>query len=324
MKLKEWGMFVLLGLVWGSSFLWIKVGEGNGGQPFLGIAFPPGAPVFRPFLLVACRVMFGVLGMAAVVLFKRESLPRDPQTLAKFAFMGVFNTAVPFTLFSWGETRIDSGLASIYNGTLPLFITVIAHFWLDDERINRSRFVGLMTGFAGVAVLVSRDLGASAGSDVWGQLGVMAAVICYAVSAVFSRKYLRGQSPIAQSFMVLLVAFAFMAVAVPIVEQPVVLPTPPIAWFAVAWLGLLGSCLAYLLYFSLMNAWGVTRAALVSYVFPVVGLILGITLLDEALDWRLFVGTALVVAGIVAVNFQTFAQLLPWSGAPVARAAMGD
>jgi drug/metabolite transporter (DMT)-like permease len=100
-------------------------------------------------------------------------------------------------------------------------------------------------------------------------------------------------------------------VAVPVAERPVVLPTVPIVWFAVAWLGLLGSCAAYLLYFSLLNAWGATRASLVSYVFPVVGLVLGITLLDERLDWRLFVGTTLVVAGIVAVNFRTFIQLLP-------------
>ena len=82
-------------------------------------------------------------------------------------------------------------------------------------------------------------------------------------------------------------------------------------WFAVAWLGLLGSCLAYLLYFSLINAWGPTRASLVTYTFPIVGLLLGTTLLGERLDWRLFLGTAFVVGGIVIVNAQAFAQILP-------------
>lgn len=320
MKLREWGMFALLGLVWGSSFLWIKIAEGNGGAPFLGLAFPPGARVFSPLLLVTFRLLFGLAGLATVLVAQRTRLPRDPRTLAAFVFMGLFNTAVPFTLISWGETRIDSGLASILNGTLPLFTTVIAHFWLHDERIDGARLTGLGVGFLGVVVLVSRDLGASgAGLNVWGELAVVGAVVSYAVSAVFSRKYLRGQSPIAQSFMVLATAAAFMLLALPVLESPVELPRLPIVWFAVAWLGLLGSCLAYLLYFSLMNAWGATRASLVSYIFPVVGLVLGITLLGERLDWRLFAGTALVVTGIVAVNARTFAQLLPRRRMSVAR-----
>ncbi len=312
MKLKEWGMFTLLGLVWGSSFLWIKIAVGNDGQPFLGIVFPAGAPVFGPFLLVAFRLLFGLLGLAVVLVARRTRLPRDPKTLLGFAFMGVFNTAIPFTLISWGETRIDSGLASILNGTLPLFTIVFAHFWLRDERIDGSRLLGLIVGFVGVVILVGRDVGAAGrGHDVWGRLAVVAAVVSYGVSAVFSRKYLRGQSPVAQSFVVLLVAEVCLALTVPFVEWPIVLPSLPIVWFAVVWLGLLGSCLAYLLYFSLINAWGATRASLVSYVFPIVGLVLGITLLGERLDWRLFAGTALVVGGIVIVNFRTFARLLP-------------
>ena len=138
----------------------------------------------------------------------------------------------------------------------------------------------------------------------------MAAAAAHGTAAVFSRKYLRGQSPIAQSFQSLVVAFLCVAVAVPVAENPVVLPRLTVVWFAVAWLGLLGSCLAYLLHFSLINAWGPTRASLVTYTFPIVGLLLGTTLLGERLDWRLFLGTALVGGGIVIVNVQTFARIL--------------
>lgn len=312
MKLKEWGLFALLGLVWGSSFLWIKIAVGNGGQPVLGVSFPPDAPVFGPFLLVFFRLLFGLLGTAVLMARQGLSVSRDPRVLAAYVFMGLFNTAIPFTLISWGETQIDSALAAILNGTVPLFTIVIAHFWLHDERMNPARVAGLIVGFIGVVVLVGGDLGESdVDGNLWGEVAVVAAAVSYAVSAVFSRKYLRGQSPVVQSFMTLLVAGLFMTVAVPVAESPVVLPTLPIVWLAVAWLGLLGSCLAYVLYFSLMNAWGPTRSSMVSYVFPVVGLFLGITLLGERAGWRLLAGTALVVAGIVIVNFKTFAQFLP-------------
>jgi drug/metabolite transporter (DMT)-like permease len=97
MKLKEWAAFVLLGLIWGSSFLWIKIGVES----------------ITPFVLVMLRVSFGLLALLVVMAFQRQSFPRDRTTIMKFVFMGVFNTVIPFLLITWGETRIDSGLASI-------------------------------------------------------------------------------------------------------------------------------------------------------------------------------------------------------------------
>src|SRR4051794_11531730 len=120
MKLKEWSAFIALGVIWGTSFLWIKVALAETG----------------PFTLVGLRVGFGFLGMLVVMIVQRTRLPRDPRTLLAFAFMGVFNTAVPFLLITWGETRIASSLASILNGSVPLFTIVIAHFWLHDEKIT--------------------------------------------------------------------------------------------------------------------------------------------------------------------------------------------
>lgn len=310
MKLKNWGLFALLGLIWGSSFLWIKVGQG-GDLPALGLAHPAGATTFRPFLLVAVRLLFGLIGLALVAAVQRTRLPRDRRTLLAYLFMGAVNTAIPFVLITWGQRQIDSSLASILNGTVPLFTIVIAHFWQADERITFGRLGGLLLGFAGVVVLVGRDFrpGALVG-NLWGELAVIAAAICYAVALNFSRRYLRNQSPVAQSFMVLLFADALMWAATPLAESPISWPTSPLAWFAVVWLGLLGSCVAYLLFFSLINAWGATRASLITYVFPVIGLALGILLLGETADWRLFVGAALVVSGILVVNSRALWQAL--------------
>ncbi len=303
MKLKEWGAFTLLGLIWGSSFLWIKIAVQDTG----------------PFTLVAFRLLFGLLGLLVIVAVQRPAIPRDPKVLLAFLFMGVFNTALPFTLISWGETKIDSGLASILNGTVPLFTIIIAHFWLHDEKITVPRIGGLIVGFIGVTILVSRDFGPNAlEGNIWGQIAVIAASISYATAITFSRRHLRGQSPVVQTMMVLLIADAIMWLAVPAVQGagpeldfPNHLPTLPISWFALAWLGLLGSCLAYLLFFYLINTWGPTRASLVTYVFPIIGLILGIIFLNELADWRLVVGSLLVVAGIGVVNFMPQLRLAP-------------
>ncbi len=300
MKAREWTVFVLLGLIWGSSFLWIRIAVQDTG----------------PFTLVAFRLLFGLLGLLAVMKYKKQPFPRDKRILLSLAIMGVINTALPFTLISWGETRIESSLASILNGTVPLFAIIIAHYWLHDERITFARIVGLSVGFIGVVILVGRDFDIkSLGGNFLGQLAVIAASISYATAATFSRKYLRGQVPVVQATLPILVADALMWLSLPAVHRfapsldaPNQLPTLPITWIALIWLGLLGSCLAYILYFHLLNAWGVTRSSLVTYIFPVVGVILGIVFLGETLDWRLVVGSALVVSGIAVVNLRPAAR----------------
>ncbi len=296
MKTKEWSAFILLGLIWGSSFLWIRIAVQDTG----------------PFTLVALRLLFGLAGLLVVMRYKKQSFPRDWSVLRSLIIMGVINTALPFTLISWGETRIESSLASILNGTVPLFAIIIAHFWLHDERITTARILGLIIGFVGVVILVGRDFDVeSLTGSFLGQLAVIGAAISYSFAATFSRKKLRGQPPVVQSTVSILVADILLWLSLPPVNQfapqldaPNQFPTLPITWFALLWLGLLGSCVAYLLYFYLLNAWGVTRSSLVTYVFPVVGLLLGIIFLGESADWRLLVGSALVVSGILVVNLR--------------------
>jgi drug/metabolite transporter (DMT)-like permease len=288
---KEWGAFALLGLIWGSSFLWIKLAVQE----------------ISPFMLVALRLLFGLAGVLVVMRLQKQAFPRERRLWMLFAIMGVLNTAIPFTLISWGEKHIPSGLASILNGTVPLFTIIIAHCTLPDEKITLARFGGLSVGFVGMVVLVSGDLEPRAlldNNNLWGQLAVVAAALCYALALAFSRKYLRGQKPVVQSALTLLSADIMMWIALPIAESPVKFPTLPLTWFAIAWLGLLGLCVAYLMLFSLMNAWGPTRTSLVTYVFPVIGVLLGVVFLDETADWRLWVGTLLITGGIIAANFR--------------------
>jgi len=296
MRVKEWGAFILLGLVWGSSFLWIKVAVHEIG----------------PLTLVAFRLLFGIAGLLVVVGLRRPPFPRQRSTWLALAILGITNTALPFALISWGEQYIDSAVASILNGTVPLFTTVIAHLLLNDDRITPARALGLLAGFLGVVVLMSRDLGpGDLRGNVLGQLAVLAASLAYAGSSVFARRSLRQVDSVVQAFVPLLAADSLIWLSAGLAEAPLRFPRLPITWLALAWLGLLGSCLAYLLYFYLLHALGPTRATMVTYVFPVVGVVLGVVFLAERADWHLAVGAALVALAMGVVNRRPKPSTIP-------------
>jgi len=289
MRRREWAAFWLLGLIWGSSFLWIKLAVED----------------ISPSLLVALRLAFGLLGLAAWAVLRRQSVrwPSDRAGWGRYFFMGVVNTALPIALISWSELHIASGLAAILNATTPLFTLIIAHLWLHDERITPTRLLGLAAGFLGVLVVVLPDLmGSEQATDLVGQLAVLLAAACYATGSTFSRRHLRSEPAFTQAFLVLLTADAVSWVFVLAGERPIHWPSSTTTWFAAAWLGILGSGLAYLLYFFLIRSWGVTRTSMVTYVLPVLGLLLGSVYLDEAIGWNMLAGLGLILVGIAWVS----------------------
>ena len=288
MKTKEWAAFVALSLAWGSSFLWIKIALQE----------------LDPITLVALRLLFGILGLLVVVAYNRPRWPDTRRLWGVLAILGIIQTALPFLLITWGQQFIDSAVAAILNSTVPLFTMLMAHLYLQDDRLTLQRVIGLGVGFIGVVVLLVRDLDGGTQGNLLGQAAVLLAAILYAFSAIFTRRNAKGVSPIVQAFVPLLVADALMWVLVPLLESPLVLPSLPITWLAIAWLGLIGSCFAYLLYFYLLHAIGPTRTTMVTYTFPVVGVALGVVFLSETLDINLVLGAALVVGSIVIVNRQ--------------------
>ncbi|MGD8730493.1 MAG: EamA family transporter [Anaerolineales bacterium] len=289
MPIRSWGAFLLLGSIWGSSFLWIKIALDELG----------------PFTLVGFRLLFGALGMLLVLLVRRPAFPRDSKTWLMLALMGLTNTALPFVLISWGEIMIDSSVASILNSTTPLFTLVIAHFFLSDERMTVPRALGLVLGFVGILLLFSRDLGLQGfQTGLMGQAAVLAAAISYAGSSVFARRAFRKVPLLIQAAVPLFAADVLIWGGALAIESPLKLPDLPITWIALVWLGLLGSCVAYLLYFYLINNEGSTRSTLVTYMFPVIGVALGVLFLNEKLDMRLIIGALMVVAGIGVVNWK--------------------
>lgn len=290
MKTKDWLAFISLGLIWGSSFLWIKIAVQEAG----------------PFLLVAIRLLFGLLALILAAWFARPVWPHDSKIWLALFIVGFTNSAIPYVLISWGELYIDSAVAAILNATTPLFTMLIAHFLLRDDRITLPRLIGLLVGFVGIVILVSRDLnmGSSALSRLMllGQGAVLLASLLYAGTSVYVRRAVRGLSPVVQGLVPLLGADAAFWLVLTLNRDGLALPRLPITWLALVWLGILGTGIAFLLYFYLIHAVGPTRATLVTYIFPLVGVALGVIFLNEVLDWHLLIGAGLVVGGIVVVN----------------------
>jgi drug/metabolite transporter (DMT)-like permease len=288
LKVKDWVLFILLGAIWSASFLWIKIAIREVG----------------PMTLVAFRVLFGMLTGIAVTLWLRVPWPRDRQTLGVLLLLGATSVAIPFFLISWGEQSIDSAVASILNATVPLFTIVFAHLFTRDDRITLPKVLGLLLGFSGVVVLMSRDLGAGAHNSVIGQLAVVLAAVFYAASSVYARLktqhvngYVRGAAPLVS-------ASLFMWIAAPLLESPLHIPRLPLTWVALLWLGVLGSGVALILWYYLLHEIGPTRTTMVTYIFPLGGVVLGVIFLDETLSWQLVVGALLIVASLLVVNLQ--------------------
>lgn len=287
MKLKHWLIFFLLGAIWSSSFMWIKIAVQEVG----------------PVTLVAFRVLFGLLFGITVISIQRLQLPRTFKAWMPLLIVGVTNLAIPFFLISWGEQSIDSAVAAILDATVPLFTIVIAHFLLRDDKMTLTKVLGLVIGFLGVIVLLSKDIGASPGS-ILGQAAVVLASIFYAGSAIFVRKTTEYIPGILRSAGPLVSATVIMWLAVFFTQRPVTVPRLGITWVALLFLGILGSGLAFILAYYLIHEIGPTRATMVTYLFPLGGVILGVTFLQEQLTWQLVIGAALIIASLVIANWQ--------------------
>ena len=282
--------FILLGLIWGSSFAWIKVAVDE----------------IPPATLVAWRMTLGAVGMVGMLaILPGITMPRGRREWLPLVVMGAVNAAIPIFLISWGEQYVDSGTAAVLNSLVPIFSLIIAGVMLRTEPVTALRVGGLVLGFVGAALLASRELELRADpTGLIGALAVVLAAISYAVGVSYARHRIRTTHRYVVAAGTLLFAAIDMWILALVADGGVILPTQLDTIVSVLWLGILGSFIAYLLYFFLIEHLGATMSAMVTYLFPVVGVGLGVTLLGERLDARLLAGTVLVVAGIVVVTLR--------------------
>jgi drug/metabolite transporter (DMT)-like permease len=289
MKSKNWIILWCLGLIWGTSFLWIKIAVAD----------------VTPLVLVGFRTLFASLGLAAIVYHYRKIMPTWAELrgrLPVFIVIALCNISIPWALISWGEQFVDSGIASIINSAMPLFTIIIAPLMIKEERITLAKIAGLLTGFTGVIILMLPNIQEGWDKGLSGMAACLLSTIFYAFAAVYARKKSGGLPPQLQAFLQLSIGSAFIWIAVFTIDGKPVLPSQPLTWLALLWLGMLGSCLAYILYFYLLHRIGPTRTSTTTYISPLVGVLLGIIFLGEHLYWQTFLGAALILSGIFIVN----------------------
>jgi drug/metabolite transporter (DMT)-like permease len=282
-----WIPFLALGFMWGSSYLWIKIA----------------LETMPPLTVIAGRLVLGGAFLAIVVALARQELPRSPRMYGHLLVMSVVNIVIPFTLITVGEQSIDSALAAILNSTVPLTVIVLAPMFLPDERVTAAKVAGLALGFAGVILLLAPDLVNLGDSDPAGELMMIGSSIAYGVGNVYSRRNVHGLRPMIPALFQVTFAACIVVPLALAIDQPFArVAFAPQALFAVAWLGILGSGLAYLCYFTILQNWGATRTSTVSYLLPVVGIALGAVVLGDPITPNRIAGTAFVIAGIALVS----------------------
>lgn len=276
--------FCLAGVVWGSSFLFMKVAlEGVG----------PGQVAWT-------RLILGALALGVIVAIRRERMPRSLRVWGHMTVLALSFCVIPFLLFSWAQQHVTSGLASIYNATTPIMTAIMAGLLLRVERLSREQIAGIALGITGVLVIIGPWQGLDLSQSLVAQLAILGATACYGFSLAYMRRFVAhtGMSALTFSFLNIGIAAVIMIGLAPVVAWAPVRLTPAIV-ISLILLGAIGTGLAYVWNQNVVRAWGPTRASTVTYITPVIGVVLGILILGERLSWNEPVGAVVVFVGIL-------------------------
>lgn len=284
MSAKGFGVLLLLGAIWGASFLFIKVGGME----------------MQPFFLVEMRLALAAITLSVLGLSQPGIFRLMRENWQAVTVLGLINCALPYVLITWGESYISSGLASIFNACTPLWAGALGFVWVWAEKLSPGRLIGLFLGMAGVVLVVSGNLEHKGNIDtvlyLLGQGAVLLAALSYAIAGIYGRKKLKGLSPQVGATGQLITG-SLMLLPFALFQIPSQVPS----WQAigsVVTLSILGTAVATLLYFWLLNTVGATSTLLVTYLLPGFALFWGALLLNEAISWIAILGLMLVLLGI--------------------------
>ena len=289
----EWGLLILLSILWGGSFFFAEV----------ALAELP------PFTVVLGRVGIAALALLALVYATGRRMPAGWTPWGAFLAMGFLNNLIPFSLIVWGQTQIASGLASILNATTPLFTVVLAHLLTGDEKMTRNRLAGVVFGLVGVTVMIGPEALAGLGLHVVAQLAVLAAALAYAFAGIYGRRF-RDTPPLVTAAGQVTASTVLILPLALIIERPWTLAAPgPVTWGAVLGIALLSTAAAYVIYFRILRTAGATNLLLVTFLIPVSAILLGVTILGEHLTPGQIAGMALIGLGLAAIDGRPIAFL---------------
>jgi drug/metabolite transporter (DMT)-like permease len=274
---------VLLALFWGSTFLFIKIGD----------------EVLAPLQVSFGRLLVGTATLLGILAVYRQRLPTTPRAWGHLAIAAILLNVAPFTLFAYGEQHVSSVLAGIWNATVPLFTLPIAILWLADEHATPRRLTGLAVGFVGVLAVLGVWNGVGA-TSLTGNLLCLGAAASYGLGFPYTRRYLAGrpEGPLSLATAQLMCATVEIAILTLLfTHAPHDLAAKQV--LSVLALGVFGTGLTFVLNYSLVRDVGATVTSTVAYVIPIVSTVLGIVALGEPLRWYEPVGAAIIIVGAV-------------------------
>ncbi|UWR24743.1 DMT family transporter [Sulfitobacter sp. S223] len=283
---QSWGLLTLLALIWGASFLSIRIALDE----------------VPPLTAVAHRVGWATLVLWVYVLVRKLPLPRGPHIWIGFLGMGLLNNVIPFSLMAWGQLYIPSGLTSIFNATTAVFGVLVAAIFLSDERLSPRKAVGIAVGFAGVTTAIGLQNLRDFDITSLAQLAVLAGTLSYALAGVWARKRLSGLEPQVAAAGMLTASALMMIPLAWIVDGPIRLDLQPRTIAAIAYYAICATALAYLLYYKVLSLAGSGNLMLVTLLVAPVAILLGALVLGETLSPNAYKGFALLALGLVIID----------------------
>jgi len=276
-------VWLLLCVIWGSTWLFIKLGlENLPPITFAGIRF-----------VIASIILFVLIRVRGI------ALPAARRDWGLLALTGVLSFSLNYGLVFWGEQYISSGLAAVLQSTLPAFGLVIAHFHLPGERMTWSKIFGVVLGFCGVAVIFSHQLAIAGGKALAGCVALVLSALFAAYSNVLVKAHGRKLEPaILSGGQMFFGLIPLLLIGIPLEGNPFHFHWTPVALVALLYLAVVGSVIAFMLYYWLVQTMDVTKTMLISLVTPVVAVVLGMLVLGEDLSWRTVAGGIMIMVGV--------------------------
>ena len=282
----DYAVLFLLALIWGSSFGMIKVGVEH----------------ISPLTLVAGRVAIAALILYAWLrLVRRDKLELSAFSLWHYLVVGLLGHSIPFSLITWSETFIDSSVAAVLMGVMPIVTAVLAHFFLKDEPFDRLKLLGIAFGFGGLVTLLGTTALKGLGSHTVAQLVTVVAAISYASVTIYVRRYVQ-QSGLQIATGAMIVATITSTLIALTFESPLQLEWTVASIAPIFYLGVFPTAVASLLYFQLVRKIGATSFSQVNYIIPLVGSLIGVVFMGESPKLRMWLALCLILIGIALVR----------------------
>ncbi len=287
---RAWVELFLLALIWGASFLSIRIALNEVG----------------PLTSVAHRTGWAMLLLWIYIALRRLPVPRNPHIWGAFLLMGLLNNVIPFSLMAWGQLHIETGLTSILNAATAIFGILAAALFLSDERLTLRKAIGVTLGFVGVATAIGLSALTEFNIRSLGQLAVIGGTISYALAGVWARKTLGGLSPQVAAAGMLTGSSLITLPLAWIVEGPISLSLQPQTWAAIGYYAAIATALAYLLYYRVLNMAGSGNLMLCTLLVAPIAIILGAVVLGEELPLQAFTGFGLLALGLIIIDGRLF------------------